>query len=155
MGGASPASSYCRLICPVPLRKPANVRWYPSAALKRPVSGLAVDVALTPHKTRWRLIMGLMIPLMAALTPDDYEVALCDERLEGINWDGGWNLVGMTTTIGEFLPPTTLAIKTTSPGTAITHAPSTVPPITRQWALSNRIESGEECHTGLSAKLHK
>jgi AraC family transcriptional regulator of adaptative response / DNA-3-methyladenine glycosylase II len=23
---------YCRLICPVPLRKPANVRWYPSAA---------------------------------------------------------------------------------------------------------------------------
>jgi hypothetical protein len=61
--------------------------------------------------------MGLMIPLIAALTPDDYEVALCDERLEGINWDGGWNLVGMTTTIGEFLPPTTLAIKTTSPGT--------------------------------------
>ena len=25
----------------------------------------------TPHKTRWRLIMGLMIPLMAGLTPDD------------------------------------------------------------------------------------
>src|SRR5215470_9818335 len=23
---------YCRPICPVPLRKPANVRWYPSAA---------------------------------------------------------------------------------------------------------------------------
>ena len=28
----------------------------------------------TPHKTRWRLIMGLMIPLMAGLTPDDYDV---------------------------------------------------------------------------------
>jgi methylphosphotriester-DNA--protein-cysteine methyltransferase len=23
---------YCRPVCPVPLRKPANVRWYPSAA---------------------------------------------------------------------------------------------------------------------------
>ena len=30
----------------------------------------------TPHKTRWRLIMGLMIPLMAGLTPDDYDVTL-------------------------------------------------------------------------------
>ena len=26
--------------------------------------------------------MGLMIPLMAGLTPDDYDVTLCDERLE-------------------------------------------------------------------------
>jgi methylphosphotriester-DNA--protein-cysteine methyltransferase len=23
---------YCRPVCPVPLNKPANVRWYPSAA---------------------------------------------------------------------------------------------------------------------------
>ncbi len=57
----------------------------------------------TPHKTRWRLIMGLMIPLMAGLTPDDYDVTLCDERLEDINFDGGWDLVGMTTTIGASL----------------------------------------------------
>jgi radical SAM superfamily enzyme YgiQ (UPF0313 family) len=57
----------------------------------------------TPHKTRWRLIMGLMIPLMAGLTPDDFDVTLCDERLEDINFDGGWDLVGMTTTIGASL----------------------------------------------------
>ncbi|MGA9725056.1 MAG: hypothetical protein WBQ86_21550, partial [Candidatus Binatus sp.] len=57
----------------------------------------------TPHKTRWRLIMGLMIPLMAGLTPDEYDVTLCDERLEEINFDGGWDLVGMTTTIGASL----------------------------------------------------
>ena len=57
----------------------------------------------TPHKTRWRLIMGLMIPLMAGLTPDDYDVTLCDERLEDIDFDGGWDLVGMTTTIGASL----------------------------------------------------
>src|SRR6202011_2155921 len=35
----------------------------------------------TPHKTRWRLIMGLMIPLLAGLPPDDFDVTLCDERL--------------------------------------------------------------------------
>jgi len=57
----------------------------------------------TPHKTRWRLIMGLMVPLMAGLTPDDYDVTLCDERLEDIDFDGGWDLVGMTTTIGASL----------------------------------------------------
>ena len=43
----------------------------------------------TPHKTRWRLIMGLMIPLLAGLTPDDFDVTLCDERLEEIDFDGG------------------------------------------------------------------
>ena len=47
--------------------------------------------------------MGLMIPLMAGLTPDDYDVTLCDERLEDIDFDAGWDLVGMTTTIGASL----------------------------------------------------
>jgi hypothetical protein len=42
---------YCRPVCPVPLRKPANVRWYPSAA-SAPASDLAVDVALTPRPAR-------------------------------------------------------------------------------------------------------
>ena len=41
----------------------------------------------TPHKTRWRLIMGLMIPLLAGLTPDDFDVTLCDERCMMINID--------------------------------------------------------------------
>ena len=57
----------------------------------------------TPHKTRWRLIMGLMIPLVAGLTPDDFDVTLCDERLEDVDFDAGWDLVGMTTTIGASL----------------------------------------------------
>jgi AraC family transcriptional regulator, regulatory protein of adaptative response / DNA-3-methyladenine glycosylase II len=30
--GVLPSRVYCRPVCPVPLRKPANVRWYPSAA---------------------------------------------------------------------------------------------------------------------------
>src|ERR1700730_11340750 len=47
--------------------------------------------------------MGLMIPLMAGLTPDDFEVTLCDERLEDLDFDAGWDLVGMTTTIGASL----------------------------------------------------
>lgn len=47
--------------------------------------------------------MGLMLPLMAALTPPEYDVTLCDERLEDIDFDAGWDLVGMTTTIGASL----------------------------------------------------
>jgi radical SAM superfamily enzyme YgiQ (UPF0313 family) len=57
----------------------------------------------TPHKTRRRLIIGLMIPLMAGLTPAEYDVTLCDERLEDVDFDGRWDLVGMTTTIGASL----------------------------------------------------
>jgi radical SAM superfamily enzyme YgiQ (UPF0313 family) len=44
-----------------------------------------------------------MIPLLAGLTPDDFDVTLCDERLEELDFDGGWDLVGMTTTIGASL----------------------------------------------------
>jgi radical SAM superfamily enzyme YgiQ (UPF0313 family) len=57
----------------------------------------------TPLKTRHRLIMGLMLPLMAALTPQEYDVTLCDERLEDVDFEAGWDLVGMTTTIGASL----------------------------------------------------
>ena len=47
----------------------------------------------TPHKTRWRLIMGLMIPLMAGLTPPEYDVTLCDERLEDLDFDAGFRKI--------------------------------------------------------------
>jgi radical SAM superfamily enzyme YgiQ (UPF0313 family) len=67
------------------------------------VQPTTVHLDRTPHKTRWRLIIGLMIPLMAGLTPPDYDVTLCDERLEDIDFEGGWDLVGMTTTIGSAL----------------------------------------------------
>jgi len=44
---------YCRPICPVPLRKPANVRWYPSAASAEAAGlDLAVDVARTRRPVR-------------------------------------------------------------------------------------------------------
>src|SRR5262249_20335676 len=67
------------------------------------VQPTTVHLDYTPHKTRWRLIMGLMIPLLAALTPSEYDVTLCDERLEDIDFGAGWDLVGMTTTIGASL----------------------------------------------------
>ncbi len=47
--------------------------------------------------------MGLMIPYIAGLTPKDFDLTLCDERLEDIDFDAGWDLVGMTTTIGASL----------------------------------------------------
>jgi radical SAM superfamily enzyme YgiQ (UPF0313 family) len=62
-----------------------------------------VHLDRTPHKTRRRLIIGLMLPLMAGLTPPEYDVTLCDERLEDVDFDAGWDLVGMTTTIGASL----------------------------------------------------
>jgi len=62
-----------------------------------------VHLDFTPLKSKRRLIMGLMLPLMAALTPPEYDVTLCDERLEDIDYDAGWDLVGMTTTIGASL----------------------------------------------------
>src|SRR5580698_4663179 len=45
---------------------------------KKMVQPTTVHLDGTPHKTRWRLIMGLMIPLMAGLTPDDFDVFFFD-----------------------------------------------------------------------------
>ncbi len=56
-----------------------------------------------PLKSRRRFIMGLMLPLLAGLTPAEVDVELCDERLEDCNFDGAYDLVGMTTTIGSAL----------------------------------------------------
>ena len=63
--------------------------------------------------------MGLMIPLMAGLTPDEYDVTLCDERLEDIDFDAGWDLVGMTTTIGASLRAYQLADQFRKRGTPV------------------------------------
>lgn len=56
-----------------------------------------------PLKSKRRFIMGLMLPLLAGLTPPDIDVEICDERLENCNFDGRYDLVGMTTTIGSAL----------------------------------------------------
>ncbi|MFQ5664838.1 MAG: B12-binding domain-containing radical SAM protein [Candidatus Binatia bacterium] len=67
------------------------------------VQPTTVHLDHTPLKSRRRFIMGLMTPLIAGLTPPDVDVELCDERLEDINFNGGYDLVGMTTTIGSAL----------------------------------------------------
>ena len=36
------------------------------------------------------------LPLLAALTPSHHEVKIIDERLENIDFDGKWDLVGIT-----------------------------------------------------------
>lgn len=36
-----------------------------------------------------------MLPPMACLTPPEYNVTLCDERLEGIDFEAGWDLRGV------------------------------------------------------------
>jgi hypothetical protein len=54
-------------------------------------------------KTKRRWIMGLALPYMAALTPDWADVQLVDDRLEEIDYDGGYDLVGISTTIATAL----------------------------------------------------
>jgi len=51
------------------------------------------------HKTKGRWIMGLALPYMAALTPSWLDVELLDDRLSEINYDGGYDIVALSTTI--------------------------------------------------------
>jgi radical SAM superfamily enzyme YgiQ (UPF0313 family) len=52
-----------------------------------------------PHKTKTRWIMGLTLPYLAGLTPKWVDVELLDDRMSEINYNGGYDLVGLTTTI--------------------------------------------------------
>ncbi len=52
-----------------------------------------------PYKTKKRWIMGLALPYVAALTPSFADVELVDDRLDEINYDRGYDLVGLSTTI--------------------------------------------------------
>ena len=53
----------------------------------------------TPYKSKGRWIMGLTLPYLAGLTPKGIDVELLDDRMDEINYDGGFDLVGITTTI--------------------------------------------------------
>lgn len=53
----------------------------------------------TPYKTKRRWIMGLTLPYLAALTPRWVDVELLDDRFTEIDYEGGYDLVGFTTTI--------------------------------------------------------
>lgn len=54
-----------------------------------------------PHKTKRRWVMGLALPYMAGLTTPYADVSLVDDRLDEVNYDGGWDLVGITTAIAS------------------------------------------------------
>jgi radical SAM superfamily enzyme YgiQ (UPF0313 family) len=55
------------------------------------------DGQLLKSKQRW--IMGLALPYMAALTPPWVKVELIDDRMDEINYEAGYDLVGISTTI--------------------------------------------------------
>jgi hypothetical protein len=53
----------------------------------------------TPYKTRSRWIMGLALPYMAGLTPRWVDVEFLDDCYSEVNYDGSYDLVGLSVTI--------------------------------------------------------
>lgn len=53
--------------------------------------------SLAIHKTRKRTLVGLTLPYLAALTPEDWEIRLIDEQLEDIDFNTSVDLVAITT----------------------------------------------------------
>jgi len=47
-------------------------------------------------RSRRRWLVGLTLPYLAALTPSEWEVQIVDERLEPVNFDGAYDLVGIS-----------------------------------------------------------
>ncbi len=72
---------------------------------------------LLKSKQRW--IMGLALPYMAALTPKWADVGLIDDRMDEINYDGGYDLVGLSTTITTALRAYQIASEFRKRGTAV------------------------------------
>jgi hypothetical protein len=55
------------------------------------------------HKTRKRTLVGLTLPYLAALTPDEWNITLVDEQLTDIDFEVPADLVAITTwTINSF-----------------------------------------------------
>jgi radical SAM superfamily enzyme YgiQ (UPF0313 family) len=55
------------------------------------------------HKTRKRTLIGLTLPYLAALTPQEWEVTLIDEQLTEVDFNASVDLVAITTwTINSF-----------------------------------------------------
>ncbi|MBI5884347.1 MAG: B12-binding domain-containing radical SAM protein [Elusimicrobia bacterium] len=55
------------------------------------------DGKLTRSKRRW--VLGLAMPYMAALTPPWVKTRIVDDRMDAIDYDDGWDVVGLNTTI--------------------------------------------------------
>ncbi len=53
----------------------------------------------TPYKTKRRWVMGLTLPYLAGLTPCWVDVQLADDRYAEIDYDAGYDLVALTSTI--------------------------------------------------------
>lgn len=53
----------------------------------------------TPYKSKTRWMMGLTLPYLAGLTPKGNDVTLIDDRMDEIDYNIGYDLVGITTTI--------------------------------------------------------
>ncbi|ABQ24592.1 B12-binding domain-containing radical SAM protein [Geotalea uraniireducens] len=53
----------------------------------------------TAYKTKRRWVMGLTLPYLAGLTPPWVDVQLLDDRYSEIDYDAGYDLVALTTTI--------------------------------------------------------
>lgn len=53
----------------------------------------------THYKSKTRWMMGLTLPYLAGLTPKGIDVELLDDRMDEIDYDKGYDLVGVTTTI--------------------------------------------------------
>ena len=78
---------YCRPICPVPLRKPANVRWYPSAASAE-AAGFRPCRRCRPHTSpgtpAWlgtSAVVSRALKLISEGAPDGDDVEALAERV--------------------------------------------------------------------------
>lgn len=47
-------------------------------------------------------ILNASLPTIAALTPDEFEIEIIDEKLQPINFDGDYDIVGITAIITQF-----------------------------------------------------
>jgi len=72
-----------------------------------------------PYKTKRRWIMGLALPYMGALTAPHAEVELIDDRMDEINYDGPYDLVGLSVTIGTAERAYEIAAKFRKRGVAV------------------------------------
>lgn len=47
-------------------------------------------------------LLGVTLPTVAALTPPGFDITIVDENTEAIEWDAGWDLVGITAYTHQF-----------------------------------------------------
>ncbi len=84
---------------------------YNSDAVDKPSGNLAITMKLliiqpshyrarsdfTLHKTKTRKVVGLTLPYLAAMTPEEWEISLVDEQLVDIDFNAPADVVAITT----------------------------------------------------------